>query len=146
MVLNLLRVEEVNPEIMLERSFYQYQNYAAIPEMFKSKLNCVKSVKSIWSFRYRCKFMGVERVRILFFERLSRIFVCRAGISKILAAYQRSLILERICPWDVLNSNCRNMSLVMVWLNFRKRYIKRQLFSQFMNYRWTRSLRFAFSD
>ena len=37
MVLNLLRVEEVNPEIMLERSFYQYQNYAAIPEMVKSK-------------------------------------------------------------------------------------------------------------
>ena len=37
MVLNLLRVEEVNPEIMLERSFYQYQNYAAIPEMVKSE-------------------------------------------------------------------------------------------------------------
>ncbi|XP_077980932.1 exosome RNA helicase MTR4-like isoform X2 [Glandiceps talaboti] len=34
MVLNLLRVEEINPEYMLERSFYQFQNYAAIPEMF----------------------------------------------------------------------------------------------------------------
>ncbi|KAH3850420.1 hypothetical protein DPMN_092831 [Dreissena polymorpha] len=31
MVLNLLRVEEINPEFMLERSFYQFQNYAAIP-------------------------------------------------------------------------------------------------------------------
>lgn len=31
MVLNLLRVEEINPEYMLERSFYQFQNYAAIP-------------------------------------------------------------------------------------------------------------------
>ncbi|VDM72223.1 unnamed protein product [Strongylus vulgaris] len=31
MVLNLLRVEGVNPEFMLERSFYQFQNYDAIP-------------------------------------------------------------------------------------------------------------------
>ncbi|KAL6735952.1 hypothetical protein Aduo_006351 [Ancylostoma duodenale] len=33
MVLNLLRVEGVNPEFMLERSFYQFQNYDAIPEL-----------------------------------------------------------------------------------------------------------------
>ena len=38
MVLNLLRVEEINPEYMLERSFYQFQNYAAIPDLFDSKL------------------------------------------------------------------------------------------------------------
>ncbi|GAB6028829.1 Exosome RNA helicase MTR4 [Chamberlinius hualienensis] len=31
MILNLLRVEEVNPEYMLERSFCQFQNYANIP-------------------------------------------------------------------------------------------------------------------
>ncbi|KAH8273544.1 hypothetical protein KR018_000071 [Drosophila ironensis] len=31
MVLNLLRVEEINPEYMLERSFYQFQNQAALP-------------------------------------------------------------------------------------------------------------------
>lgn len=37
MVLNLLRVEEINPEIMLEKSFYQFQNYAAIPNMVDSK-------------------------------------------------------------------------------------------------------------
>ncbi|XP_058789617.1 exosome RNA helicase MTR4 [Phymastichus coffea] len=36
MVLNLLRVEEINPEYMLERSFYQFQNQAAIPELFNS--------------------------------------------------------------------------------------------------------------
>ncbi|XP_064625845.1 exosome RNA helicase MTR4-like [Lineus longissimus] len=35
MVLNLLRVEEINPEYMLEKSFYQFQNYAAIPELFE---------------------------------------------------------------------------------------------------------------
>lgn len=33
MVLNLLRLEEINPEFMLEKSFYQFQNYGAIPEM-----------------------------------------------------------------------------------------------------------------
>ncbi|XP_031351055.1 exosome RNA helicase MTR4 [Photinus pyralis] len=42
MVLNLLRVEEINPEYMLERSFYQFQNQAAIPglyEKYNSALN-----------------------------------------------------------------------------------------------------------
>lgn len=33
MVLNLLRVEEINPEYMLEKSFYQFQHYKAIPEL-----------------------------------------------------------------------------------------------------------------
>ena len=36
MVLNLLRVEEINPEYMLERSFFQFQNYAAIPQLIES--------------------------------------------------------------------------------------------------------------
>lgn len=49
MVLNLLRVEEVNPEIMLERSFYQYQNYAAIPEMVKSKYIVYVLCKRHWT-------------------------------------------------------------------------------------------------
>ncbi|BFZ16877.1 hypothetical protein BsWGS_19916 [Bradybaena similaris] len=35
MVLNLLRVEESNPEYMLERSFFQFQNYAAIPDLLE---------------------------------------------------------------------------------------------------------------
>uniref|UniRef100_A0A8D8XRQ2 Superkiller viralicidic activity 2-like 2 n=1 Tax=Cacopsylla melanoneura TaxID=428564 RepID=A0A8D8XRQ2_9HEMI len=33
MVLNLLRVEEINPEYMLERSFYQFQNQSTIPDL-----------------------------------------------------------------------------------------------------------------
>ena len=37
MVLNLLRVEEINPEYMLERSFYQFQNNSAIPVKQKSE-------------------------------------------------------------------------------------------------------------
>ena len=38
MVLNLLRVEEINPEYMMERSFHQFQNYSNIPILFNSKL------------------------------------------------------------------------------------------------------------
>lgn len=37
MVLNLLRVEEINPEYMLERSFYQFQNQTNIPILHESK-------------------------------------------------------------------------------------------------------------
>ncbi|XP_068429478.1 exosome RNA helicase MTR4 isoform X2 [Clinocottus analis] len=33
MVLNLLRVEEINPEYMLEKSFYQFQHYRALPDV-----------------------------------------------------------------------------------------------------------------
>lgn len=37
MVLNLLRVEEINPEYMLEKSFYQFQHYRALPGVVESK-------------------------------------------------------------------------------------------------------------
>lgn len=36
MVLNLLRVEGVNPEYMLQHSFFQFQNYARVPQLEKS--------------------------------------------------------------------------------------------------------------
>lgn len=35
MVLNLLRVEEINPEYMLERSFFQFQNQSSIPQLYE---------------------------------------------------------------------------------------------------------------
>uniref|UniRef100_A0A131XF32 Putative cytoplasmic exosomal rna helicase ski2 dead-box superfamily protein n=1 Tax=Hyalomma excavatum TaxID=257692 RepID=A0A131XF32_9ACAR len=35
MVLNLMRVEEVNPEYILERSFFQFQNNASIPVYYQ---------------------------------------------------------------------------------------------------------------
>jgi len=37
MVLNLLRVEGINPEFMLERSFYQFQHFSTIPVLYESK-------------------------------------------------------------------------------------------------------------
>lgn len=39
MVLNLMRVEEIDPEYMLERSFFQFQNQTAIPELVESQLS-----------------------------------------------------------------------------------------------------------
>jgi len=36
MVLNLLRVEGINPEFMLERSFYQFQNFSTLPTLQES--------------------------------------------------------------------------------------------------------------
>lgn len=45
MVLNLLRVEEINPEYMLERSFYQFQNYASIPQL----LECLRKWEKDYS-------------------------------------------------------------------------------------------------
>lgn len=39
MVLNLLRVEEINPEYMLERSFYQFQNQTAIPGYYEGNFD-----------------------------------------------------------------------------------------------------------
>lgn len=36
MVLNLLRVDEVDPEYLMQRSFHQFQNDRALPEMEQS--------------------------------------------------------------------------------------------------------------
>ncbi|XP_077267886.1 exosome RNA helicase Mtr4 isoform X1 [Temnothorax americanus] len=45
MVLNLLRVEEINPEYMLERSFFQFQNQAGIPALY----NKVKELSTAYN-------------------------------------------------------------------------------------------------
>ena len=42
MVLNLLRVEDVNPEYMLQNSFYQFQHYAEVPNLLERKLCSIK--------------------------------------------------------------------------------------------------------
>uniref|UniRef100_A0A336LNC0 CSON004141 protein n=1 Tax=Culicoides sonorensis TaxID=179676 RepID=A0A336LNC0_CULSO len=45
MVLNLLRVEEINPEYMLERSFFQFQNQSSIPEKYSKVQELQKQVE-----------------------------------------------------------------------------------------------------
>jgi ATP-dependent RNA helicase DOB1 len=47
MVLNLLRVEEVNPEYMMERSFYQFQNYSNIPQIYSNVQELQDKVNSM---------------------------------------------------------------------------------------------------
>ncbi|CAB3374078.1 Hypothetical predicted protein [Cloeon dipterum] len=47
MVLNLLRVEEINPEYMLERSFYQFQNQSSIPHIIEKVKTCDETLKEI---------------------------------------------------------------------------------------------------
>lgn len=39
MLLNLLRVEEINPEYLMERSFCQFQNYSRLPELTEGRLS-----------------------------------------------------------------------------------------------------------
>ncbi|XP_030761641.1 exosome RNA helicase MTR4 [Sitophilus oryzae] len=46
MVLNLLRVEEINPEYMLERSFYQFQNQTDIPVFHQKYLEKLDELNS----------------------------------------------------------------------------------------------------
>nr|XP_006825596.1 PREDICTED: superkiller viralicidic activity 2-like 2-like [Saccoglossus kowalevskii] len=76
MVLNLLRVEEINPEYMLERSFYQFQNYAAIPEMIDKLKKLEKdyngvvipnedSVESYYKIRQQLDKLGKEVQRFI---------------------------------------------------------------------------------
>jgi len=47
MVLNLLRVEDINPEFMLEKSFFQFQHYDAMPKMVKNLESLLSEWKSI---------------------------------------------------------------------------------------------------
>ncbi|QQP38558.1 Superkiller viralicidic activity 2like 2like, partial [Caligus rogercresseyi] len=60
MVLNLLRVEEINPEYMMERSFHQFQNYSNIPKLYEKtkaleeKLEAVKIVDEEEISSYYC--------------------------------------------------------------------------------------------
>nr|XP_053634400.1 exosome RNA helicase MTR4-like [Cherax quadricarinatus] len=47
MVLNLLRVEQINPEYILERSFFQFQNYSSIPSLCERVRSCEKALESV---------------------------------------------------------------------------------------------------
>ncbi|CAF0782847.1 unnamed protein product [Didymodactylos carnosus] len=47
MVLNLLRVEGINPEFMLERSFYQFQHFSSIPGLYEKLKSCEKQYDAL---------------------------------------------------------------------------------------------------
>ena len=56
MVLNLLRVEDVNPEYMLQHSFYQFQHYAEVPKI-------VDKIKSLSLERSKIHIEDEKRVK-----------------------------------------------------------------------------------
>lgn len=71
MILNLLRVEEINPEYMLERSFFQFQNQTAIPELYEKlkqkqqaydmiTIDQEHSIASYSNIRSELDFLGVQ--------------------------------------------------------------------------------------
>ncbi|XP_050304302.1 exosome RNA helicase MTR4 [Anthonomus grandis grandis] len=71
MVLNLLRVEEINPEYMLERSFYQFQNQTNIPILHEDYLKKLAEFNEIevkeedkvatyYAIRRELDFLGVQ--------------------------------------------------------------------------------------
>ena len=47
MILNLLCVEEINPEYILEKSFYQFQHYRAIPGVIEKVKNSEEQYNKI---------------------------------------------------------------------------------------------------
>lgn len=59
MVLNLLRVEDVNPEYMLQHSFYQFQHYAEVPKI-------VDNIKSLSMERSKIHIENEKRVKDYF--------------------------------------------------------------------------------
>lgn len=62
MVLNLLRVEEINPEYMMERSFHQFQNYSNVPKLFQSmNLEGIREKNLLVLRSYVFHFSRIER-------------------------------------------------------------------------------------
>jgi ATP-dependent RNA helicase DOB1 len=62
MVLNLLRVEEINPEYMLERSFYQWQHEATIPSL-EEKLGDLEQERDSIVIRDEAQSMMYYKIR-----------------------------------------------------------------------------------
>lgn len=71
MVLNLLRVEEINPEYMMERSFFQFQNQSSIPDLYRrvekkqKEIDCLKiplesSIATYYHIRDQLDKLGKE--------------------------------------------------------------------------------------
>jgi len=50
MVLNVLRVPDIKPEFMLEKSLYQFQNHCRLPELHNSELPSIMAMTSRFTF------------------------------------------------------------------------------------------------
>ncbi|XP_011137638.1 exosome RNA helicase MTR4 isoform X1 [Harpegnathos saltator] len=76
MVLNLLRVEEINPEYMLERSFFQFQNQSSIPVLY----NRVKELYAAYNI------VNVEK-----YEEISSYHDIRERLNRLSGEFQSFL-------------------------------------------------------
>ena len=76
MVLNLLRVEEVNPEYMMERSFFQFQNYSNIPKLYKGEFEASCHFKALSQRMSRLSDnIIINDQKLCFYQRVFKPFV-----------------------------------------------------------------------
>lgn len=64
MLLNLLRVEEINPEYLMERSFCQFQNYSCLPELCEGLCPRLYSMNLFANFKFILIFFFAERNKL----------------------------------------------------------------------------------
>ena len=77
MVLNLLRVEEVNPEFMMERSFHQFQNYTNLPKLYE-KVKALESQIQSFEIDDESEVMSYYRLR----EQLTNLNNCVTDVQE----------------------------------------------------------------
>ena len=99
MVLNLLRVEEINPEYMLERSFYQFQNNSAIPDLEESQYLSI--MQCTIDFVVEVKVLEAKRdaVTIDNEDNITNYYKIRQQINKLAGQMQVSIIDEQVDKW-----------------------------------------------
>jgi len=94
MVLNLLRVEEINPEYMLEKSFYQFQHSTAIPDMIKKLTDLEMKHKEIvieneeeamtyYRVRQQLKRLAIQTQEVVFKDKYCVPFLQEGRLVKI---------------------------------------------------------------
>jgi ATP-dependent RNA helicase DOB1 len=88
MLLNLMRIEDSHPEQMIRKSFHQFQNDRATPEIYKKKKELQDELNKI------------VIVNELEFENLKQIQATKAAYEKIMNAYiqQPEKILKFLSP------------------------------------------------
>ena len=75
MVLNLLRVEEGNPEYMMERSVFQFQNYSNIPKLYKGEFKALSQRMSCLSVASFSDNIIISDQMLCFYQRVFKQFV-----------------------------------------------------------------------
>lgn len=99
MVLNLLRVEEINPEYMLERSFYQFQNNSAIPDLEESQYLSIMQCTIYFVVEVKVLEAKRDAVTIDNEDNITNYYKIRQQINKLAGQMQVSIIDEQVDKW-----------------------------------------------